>query len=367
MGQGMYTGSSLRGEGKEVLDTGAIRVNALRPPTVLVRWAFVIERSILIDMLHALKQVVKRGIASVEFSRPVWRWLNRGPRALFAENPSHPTPLQTRLIQEMKRDGITVTHMDELFADRPELFAGMIANLETRVSQAQQDPKKTHFKNLWNSRFFALDPKDEYVQFALSPEVLTVANGYMEMWTRLLLCNAYQTNLKEPGEARVQTQNWHRDAHDRQLAVAFLYLTDVETDEDGPFWYIKGSHVYGSLKSFYPQPAPYSGRGLNVPDEAVATQIPEDKKMMCLGKKGTIVFADGTGIHRGGYCTRNARVLALAAYSSEHRFAKSSRVSYPPDTGDLRAMLTPEGVYAARLERGTPVDMNTGTLEADSY
>lgn len=93
---------------------------------------------------------------------------------------------------------------------------------------------------------------------------------------------------------------WHRDSAYRHQFKVIIYLTDASVEE-GPFEFIKGSHTAPS--------AMRSVRHLNKPlaqdrftDEEVRELIgagiigaPET----CIGKAGTMIFADTRGLHRG--------------------------------------------------------------------
>lgn len=293
---------------------------------------------------------IKRPFYAMKFSRPFWFFLNRKSRSLHEKKSVPLDTVQQRIVEELYREGISITTIQELFGDKPEFLFDIEKRLEKMIVEAKQDPKKIHFKNLWDTRSFFLDIKNGFVQFALSSKVVQIANAYMKMWTRLHLANAYISEVRDPTFEKVQTQNWHRDAHDKQLVVIFLYLSDVDTPEAGAFWYIRQSHVFGKFVNVFPQPTPHSLKIF--PDErSVENMIPSEYKKVCLGKKGTIIFTDGTGIHRGGHSTADKRIVFLSAYASDNRFSKTTRIAYPEDVSELKSTLTEEGVYAAGLER----------------
>ncbi len=301
--------------------------------------------------LQLYRMYVLRPKAQVEFLRPVWMWCNRGARALYEAHKPKLSELQQRIVDGVKKEGIYITHIDALFADMPEIYAGMQETLPSMLEHAVQDHKKAHFKILWNSRFFHLDPKSPFVRFALAERMVDIANAYFGMWTRLILSNGYVAE-PEPKKDKVNSQNWHRDLHDVQLMSVFLYLTDVETEEDGAFWFVKGTHAYGDTSLAFKQRKPYSTRK-TPPENEILPHIREEDKMLCLGKKGTLIFCDATGLHRGGHCTENRRIMILTDYASNHRFSKTLRLSYPEDANELSeltASLSPQVLYAASLE-----------------
>lgn len=305
-------------------------------------------------MLNKLKYLykiyVKRPFAWIEFSFPVWSLLNRKSRRLYKNNPPKLDSVQQRIVKELETDGISITHIDDLFKDNPSLFKEIMSELDTLVPNAKQDPKKDHFKALWDTRSFYLDPKNSFVKFALSPKIIDVANAYMKMWTRLLLANGYIADVVPKSASKIKTQNWHRDAHDLKLVSVFIYLTDVMSEGDGAFFYVKKSHPGAKLGQLFPQPKPHSLKRFPS-EEEVDAKIKSEDIVPCLGKKGTIIFSDGTGIHRGGYCTDNRRIMVLTAYTSDHRFTKTARISYPSNVESLISKYPPQSLYAVKLEK----------------
>ena len=83
------------------------------------------------------------------------------------------------------------------------------------------------------------------------------------------------------------TRGFHVDSNYRSIK-GFIYLTDVDTIDDGPYCYVKGTHVDTPFskvnKSLGGKEAPFTNI-LNI--------IP------VLGKKGTLILSDQSGIHRG--------------------------------------------------------------------
>ena len=109
------------------------------------------------------------------------------------------------------------------------------------------------------------------------------------------LCQAYltqpvikATRYYETGPGGVSM--WHHDEKNDGYSslgmIAVLYLSDVETEEDGPFEFIPGSHL----------------RSLNMTDDEFFVKKIEDKfnsqKVTCIGKRGTLILADSRIIHR---------------------------------------------------------------------
>jgi len=85
------------------------------------------------------------------------------------------------------------------------------------------------------------------------------------------------------------TQIFHQDKDAHKVVKFFIYLTDV-SEADGPFQYVLGSHI-GS--------PPMRIRRYHRIDEDDVLSIFKNKIKTCVGKKGDLIIADTTGIHRG--------------------------------------------------------------------
>jgi hypothetical protein len=105
---------------------------------------------------------------------------------------------------------------------------------------------------------------------------------------------------------------WHRDYNDQHLVKVFVYLSDVD-EGTGPFEYVPGSAGDGPyagdwrwepLSELYPSQAEFEQR---IPESAVRTLT---------GPKGSMIFCNTSGFHRGGYVTEKLRELWVFHYVS---------------------------------------------------
>lgn len=102
---------------------------------------------------------------------------------------------------------------------------------------------------------------------------------------------------------RKWSQNWHRDPEDTTVLKVMLFPREVD-EESGPFEYIAGSHKayyeYCKPKS-YLHPSMYPClAGAN----ALAVYCPA----------GELVFANTSGLHRGGYTKSKPRLCCVWTY-----------------------------------------------------
>lgn len=104
------------------------------------------------------------------------------------------------------------------------------------------------------------------------------------------------------GRQKQWSQSWHRDPESKRLIKLFLYLRDV--DEDcGPFEYVVESHR-GDFDlcppGVYLDPKRYG-------------ELPQDRCRRFPAPAGTLLMANTSGMHRGGYGTQ-PRVTAAITY-----------------------------------------------------
>ncbi len=135
------------------------------------------------------------------------------------------------------------------------------------------------------------------------------------------------------------SQRWHRDFNDQHLLKAFLYLVDVD-EGTGPFEYIPGSAPGGQ----YAHEWPWRPLGETYPPEgALEERIPADAIKTFTGPKGTLLFCNTSGFHRGGFATEQAA-------RPRDRDLRVSRIAQVADRPELRV----HGI-ARRARRADPL------------
>jgi hypothetical protein len=145
-----------------------------------------------------------------------------------------------------------------------------------------------------------------------------------------------ETTMPMPAQNRAfASQVWHRDPDDQQLMKAFLYLNDVD-EEAGPFTYLKYSQYGGKWRHLFPQNPP-SGTQKMPPN--VDDLIPKEDRHTGVGRAGTIIFADTSGLHRGGFAKGKNRFMYTSAYAPPSTLLPI-RYKYPAgfDTSQLFSM-----------------------------
>jgi hypothetical protein len=169
-----------------------------------------------------------------------------------------------------------------------------------------------------------------------SRRMLDIANTYLRLWSKLQYVDLWYS-VPQPQEAdRVSSQRWHRDFNDRRLVKAFLYLVDVD-EGTGPFQYVAGSAPGGPNGDAWP----WRPLGENYPPEdELERRIPANSARVFTGPKGTLLFCNTAGFHRGGFATERPRVLATVTYSSPASLASLTDRSYT-FSGSMEALDAP--------------------------
>jgi hypothetical protein len=282
---------------------------------------------------------------------------NRASRRLYAGSPPGLTDVQHRILEAVDREGYTTVRFDELVSDEAlrnavlEQGASFVEETERGLreesenkngdSELRRRPGKEFLVRAHSFDGVRLGLDHAWLRASLSPHMLAVANAYLRMWAKVSYVDLWYT-VPQPAEAeRVASQLWHYDFDDKHLLKAFLYLDDVDR-ETGPFEYVAGSQPGGPHHNVRPwRPMGY-GR---VPEEDVQRSVPDEAIRTFAAPRGTIIFCNTSGLHRGGFATARARVLATATYCSPASLAALSQRNYDVDLSQL-SELSREGRYA---------------------
>jgi len=205
-----------------------------------------------------------------------------------------------RIVEDLQKSGFSITSLqatglegvEALLADAYALVARHTPL--TRSFQADGTDVVTHNK---------------IIRWGLSDRLLDIAENYLGVPVGYDGINVFFTKADgmEAGARR-----WHRDAEDRRMLKIALYLNDV--DEDG-----------GPLQVLRRQlPDRYRMVGGKFPvlsqeqlEKALGDFDPERDVVSCIGKLGTLVFADtATLYHRGKPATARDRCAIYFNYMS---------------------------------------------------
>lgn len=245
--------------------------------------------------------------------RPVWFYVvNRRGRMIHRGINRPLDAIQARVVEDLRRDGIAAVHIDELFPGQT-VFRELSAYAKGLYPHADTKTAKIFLRNLWDA-VPMLDFKNPFFRFAIDEKITDCVHAYMKIATKFYYFTLNVTVPVSEGSEAVYSQRWHRDPEDRKMCKVFLYLTDVD-EGAGPFTYVRGSHEGGKWRHWYPQVAP---RGGAIPSDAeVQKHIPRADIAVGIGRAGTLIFCDTSGLHRGGYATKSERIMFTAGYCTQ--------------------------------------------------
>lgn len=275
--------------------------------------------------LHQLARAATKLARAAKKSELTWRYgLNLVPTLRFKLRQPALVAESARVVASLNRDGVALTSVPALLGPT-SCFDELSAEIE-RLQKSLQDRiaaarpladtneieigKKTFLLQYLDSNP-ALDPQSIYARFALQPNIFQIANAYVGMLTRMRYCNVWHTFASQ-AQPR-QSQLWHRDPEDRYIVKVFVYLSDVDQGA-GPFTYASGTHPKGRVR----QEPDYllEGDTKRTTDAQMAAVVPCDQWVTCTGPRGTIVFADTKGYHKGGLSKERDRVLYTCMFTS---------------------------------------------------
>ena len=229
-----------------------------------------------------------------------------------------------KIIDELKNSGIAFSNVYELFDEKEMDYFKNISdffdkcltddNIQNRIKMLIngtpiKDKKKfyelTHQHYL--NRALGLDDFD-LINLYLSDKFLDIAKGYLgeECKIRNVLAWIHPQN---PFMSERHSQCWHRDQEDYHNLKIFIYFSDIKK-VNGALQYVKCSS--SDMKNDYIWPN-MDGTVGNLNTEAVS-KIPIEDTIIAEGDKGTIVFVDTNGFHKGGLVQEGIRMLTQCCY-----------------------------------------------------
>jgi hypothetical protein len=258
---------------------------------------------------------------------------NRTSRQRFAEDPPELDEVQERIVSEVEAAGFSTLPFSELFPDG-ELWRDLEQQRDSFVEATEADlaaggdqvrvREGKEFVVRLHSYGVDVGLDDPWFRAASSRRMLDISNAYVRMWSKLEYLDVWYSVPQPASAERISSQRWHRDYNDKHLLKAFLYLVDVD-DEMGPFQYVPGSQPGGP----YADEWGWQPLGQNYPtEEELESRIPASAVHTFTAPKGTLIFCNTAGFHRGGFSTTKPRVLATLTYSSPASLASLTERSF---------------------------------------
>ena len=272
---------------------------------------------------------------------------NRAARRKLSQSPPELDDTQRSVVDALEREGYATVPFAELVTDaalRSEVEAQadrFTAETEQALASDGEGLRRRAGKEFvvrLHSYYGEVGLEDPWFRACTSRRMLDVANAYLGLWSKLEYVDVWYSIPQEVSSERKASQRWHRDYNDRHLLKAFLYLVDVDEDT-GPFEYVAGSARGGPYAEDWPwRPLSES----YPPQDELAQRIPAEAIKTFTAPKGTVIFCNTSGFHRGGFATARPRVLATVTYSSPASLASLTERNYSIPLG------TPNGLDPAQ-------------------
>jgi len=260
---------------------------------------------------------------------------NRASRRRYAQAAPVLDDVQQGVLERLREEGYASLPLSELAPDTgvwqdleadaarfvAETEAGLANEREGGESALRRRAGKEFLvrKYSWGVELGFDDP---WVRLGTNPRLLDLANAYLEMWSKLEYVDVWYTPPAGADDRR-SSQRWHRDFNDRHLLKAFIYLVDVD-EETGPFEYVPRSAPGGELDRLWP----WKPLGDNYPPEDEFAKQLDGRSVTFTAPKGTIIFCNTSGFHRGGFATGKPRALATLTWDSPASLKALSERNY---------------------------------------
>lgn len=138
-----------------------------------------------------------------------------------------------------------------------------------------------------------------------SNDILNVVGGYLGVKPILNLPESwFSFPVKEINKG--SAQNWHFDCDRIKWIKVFVYLTDVNHNT-GPHSYVATSHRNWRVKS----------SDSRFTEEQVREKFDDEKFQVFTAKRGTVIFEDTRGLHKGTRLTEGHRLILQLEFSMD--------------------------------------------------
>jgi hypothetical protein len=154
----------------------------------------------------------------------------------------------------------------------------------------------------------------ELIDCSLNKRIISIASNYfgcIPYLTFLKCVKTYNNKIKEH-----DTQHFHIDENSSKLLKVFIYLNDVDTEDDGPFYYIKES--FRDINKQW-------GKRARWEDKYIENIYGSKNMIPILAKRGDVVIANTVAFHRGLKPVRKDRNIIILNYGMHVDFTFNNK------------------------------------------
>lgn len=244
-------------------------------------------------------------------------------------------PEQARIVRDVQVQGYAETSVDKLLPRTNAYAALRDVALSFADSQRVKDCHQAFLRGERQEKLKqflvkyqdhqSFDQRHPLFRFGLAPAIHETACACLGRVLTYYSADLWCVLPDSQEKPREWSQNWHRDPEADRLIKVFLFLEDVTADA-GPFEYVAGSHNGGYPEACGPRRYPVGD---------VDQEIPAAAKRRFVAPAGTLVFADTSGLHRGGYTTTKRRLNCVWTYLPDGK-PKFKLESAPADLSEIQ-------------------------------
>jgi hypothetical protein len=162
---------------------------------------------------------------------------------------------------------------------------------------------------IYDCSFADLMQAEIFQSLVSEPLFLSVAADYLGTIPKLDPCNAWWTVSSKDKDDSL-AQEYHFDMDTIRWLKVFIYLSDV-TPQNGPHCFMEGTHRSGMI------PLALRKKGYSrLTDEEVFRYFPKQNEITFNGAKGTVIFEDTRGLHKGQPVLEGSRLILSLQFSN---------------------------------------------------
>ena len=245
----------------------------------------------------------------------VWKKINKSAIASFQASPPQLNEFEKKILNDIENDGFAVLNLKQFGED----FLTRLVAYKNELSPHDSNTKTFllyYLGGMYDNAKQVFNKSNPLLELSLNYRLVKIINSYFKMDSRLTYLEINQT-LVNPKEKAQFSQKFHKDPGIKKCLKVFVYLNDVTLD-NGPFTYVKFSHKTKVDKFKQKR---FGAGGIYPKQDDFENNIYKKDIIPIIGKAGTLIIADTTGLHCGGNSIKKSREMATMVY-------------YPP--GDLK-------------------------------
>jgi len=185
--------------------------------------------------------------------------------------------------------------------------------METYFTNKKTYPvRKKKFIYRYSEIFKKLDLDDPLIKMSVFGIFHQIARAYFKQNIKITNIDYWLNFPVEENREEISSQKWHRDYEDLNVLKVFVYMTDVDF-LSGNLSYVKKSNYGNEYGNNFLRAPPL---GVVVEDSKINDSFQSDQIVDFCVPKGTVIFVDTSGLHKGGHCKNVNRFLFTSTYTT---------------------------------------------------